>query len=135
MAHAGLEGVSVRGAVTREYGAILTPDALAFVAGLARRHTETVHELLARRNAVQARYDAGGRPHFLPQTKHVRDWSLLQGQGSVSGLAAAPRLSRSQHRRHAKQRGSTSIQPANPLCTRLPCACNLPKRSRRPIGS
>ena len=72
MAPASLEGVSVRGAVTREYGAILTPEALAFVAGLARRHTDTVHELLARRKAVQARFDAGGKPHFLPQTKHVR---------------------------------------------------------------
>ena len=72
MAPADLEGVSVRGAITREYGAILTPEALAFVAGLARRHTETVHELLARRKSVQARYDAGGKPHFLPQTKHVR---------------------------------------------------------------
>jgi len=61
----------VRGALTREYATILTPEALAFVAGLARRHTDTVHELLARRKAVQARYDAGGRPHFLPQTKHV----------------------------------------------------------------
>jgi malate synthase len=79
MAPAGLKGVSVRGAVTREFGAILTPEALAFVAGLARRHTETVHELLARRKAVQARYDAGGKPHFLPQTKHVRVWLLLHG--------------------------------------------------------
>jgi len=67
----GPEGVRVRGALTREYATILTPEALAFVAGLARRHTDTVHELLARRKAVQARYDAGGRPHFLPQTKHV----------------------------------------------------------------
>ena len=80
----GPEGVHVRGVVTSEYATILTPDALAFVAGLARRHTDTVHELLARRKAVQARYDAGGRPHFLPQTKHVRlfdrvgphDWLL-----------------------------------------------------------
>ena len=72
MAPPGPEGVSVRGVITREYAAILTPEALAFVATLARRHTDTVHELLARRKAVQARYDAGAKPHFLPHTKHVR---------------------------------------------------------------
>ena len=67
----------MRGVVTGDYATILTPEALAFVASLARRHTDTVHELLARRKAVQARYDAGGRPHFLPQTKHVCSLSVL----------------------------------------------------------
>ena len=76
MPRPGPEGFQVRGVVTGDYATILTPEALAFVASLARRHTDTVHELLARRKAVQARYDTGGRPHFLPQTKHVR--SLYQ---------------------------------------------------------
>jgi hypothetical protein len=33
------------------------------------KHTDTVHELLARRRTVQARFDAGQKPHFLPHTR------------------------------------------------------------------
>lgn len=57
---------------------ILTPDALAFVAGLARAYSPRVAELLARRVAVQAAFDAGARPAFLPHTAHVRagDWKV-----------------------------------------------------------
>lgn len=36
-----------------------------------RKHTAAVHELLARRRTVQARFDAGQKPHFLPQTRSV----------------------------------------------------------------
>lgn len=34
-----------------------------------------VEELLARRREVQARYDAGAKPDFLPETRHVREGS------------------------------------------------------------
>jgi malate synthase len=34
-----------------------------------------VEELLARRREVQARYDAGAKPDFLPETQHVREGS------------------------------------------------------------
>lgn len=67
-----MRGIAVRGSITAEFAPILTPEALSFVAGLTRRHGDTVRELLARRKAVQARFDAGELPHFLPETRHVR---------------------------------------------------------------
>ena len=68
-----MQGIAVCGRIQPEYAPILTPEALLFVAGLARRHGDTVRELLARRKSVQARFDAGEKPHFLPQTSHVCD--------------------------------------------------------------
>ena len=61
-----------------EYQTILTPEALAFLAHLARCHGSKVEDLLARRQTVQARFDAGAQPEFLPQTRHVRegDWQV-----------------------------------------------------------
>ncbi len=52
--------------------AILTPDALAFVAALHDRFGARRLALLARRDEVQAGYDAGGLPGFLPETAHIR---------------------------------------------------------------
>ena len=51
---------------------ILTDDALAFLAELTRSHRPRLEELLRRREEVQARYDAGEKPRFLPETAHVR---------------------------------------------------------------
>jgi len=51
---------------------VLTPDALAFVATLVRRFRPALHALLDRRGDVQARYDAGERPDFLPETQELR---------------------------------------------------------------
>ena len=53
--------------------AVLTPDALAFLARLARAYTPRVGELLARRAAAQAAFDAGARPAFLPHTAWIRE--------------------------------------------------------------
>ena len=52
---------------------ILTDEALEFLAELTRNHRPRLEELLARRKAVQARYDAGEKPRFLPETAHVRE--------------------------------------------------------------
>ena len=52
---------------------ILSPDAVAFVADLARRFGAEVAALRARREARQAANDAGLRPDFLPETRTVRD--------------------------------------------------------------
>jgi malate synthase len=52
---------------------VLTPDALAFVAGLARTFTPRVRELLARRRDRQLAYDAGRRPGFHPDTAQIRE--------------------------------------------------------------
>ncbi|MCW5837434.1 MAG: malate synthase A, partial [Labilithrix sp.] len=55
---------------------ILTPDALAFVVELVRKFRPRVVELLAKRAARQADFDAGKAPDFLPETADVRagDW-------------------------------------------------------------
>ncbi len=71
-------GMEISAAVTPEYAEILTPQALAFVAGLARKFEPTRQALLARRAARQKEFDAGKLPDFLPETRQVResDWSV-----------------------------------------------------------
>ncbi|GAB4816176.1 hypothetical protein N2152v2_003222 [Parachlorella kessleri] len=71
-------GVEIFGKMKPEYNTILTKDALEFVAKLARKYTDRVSELLERRRQVQARRDAGEKPDFLPETKHIRegDWKV-----------------------------------------------------------
>lgn len=61
-----------------EFARILTPEALDFVAELAERFAPRVRELLAAREARQARLDAGELPDFLPETRDLRegDWKV-----------------------------------------------------------
>jgi malate synthase len=56
-----------------EFASVLTPEALAFVAGLARRFTPTVRQLLAARERRQREIDGGQLPDFLTETRHVRE--------------------------------------------------------------
>ena len=58
------------------YDRILTPEALAFVAGLHRKFEKRRQELLVARVERQKRLDAGAKPDFLPETKSIResDW-------------------------------------------------------------
>ena len=95
------EGIEVRGAVRPEWTTILTPDAVRFVATLTRRFNPTRKELLARREARQARLDAGENPDFLPETQAVRDgdWQVAPPPPDLSATsyrwswyAAMPRL-------------------------------------------
>jgi len=60
------------------YDEILTPEAMQFVAELARRFRPRIEALLARRLERQAEIDAGKLPDFLPQTKEIResDWTV-----------------------------------------------------------
>ena len=71
-------GVEISGPITPEYAAILTPEALAFVAKLHRQFEGRRQELLARRQARQKDFDAGRLPDFLPETKSVREasWTI-----------------------------------------------------------
>jgi malate synthase len=57
---------------------ILTPSAIAFVEDLTRRFRPRIDELLERRRATQARFNAGARPDFLDETAAVRsgDWKV-----------------------------------------------------------
>ncbi|MBK8940142.1 MAG: malate synthase A [Polyangiaceae bacterium] len=52
---------------------VLSPDALAFVAGLVRAHRPAIQALLAARKERQRSRDAGEPLDFDPATKHVRD--------------------------------------------------------------
>lgn len=63
---------------TAGFETILSDDALAFVAALARRFSPQIDALLQRRVAVQATYDGGSRPEFLAQTAEIRngDWKV-----------------------------------------------------------
>jgi malate synthase len=52
---------------------ILTEGALRFLAALHRTFDTTRQQLLAAREAAQARYDAGAPFDFPPETAHIRD--------------------------------------------------------------
>ncbi|MDE3105322.1 MAG: malate synthase A [Acidobacteriota bacterium] len=71
-------GVSFTVPVAERYRAILTPEAVAFVAGLQRAFGQRRKQLLAARVERQARLDAGERPDFLPETRHIREseWTV-----------------------------------------------------------
>jgi malate synthase len=71
-------GVVIDAPVSPEYAAILTPEAIAFVAALQRRFNGRRLELLAKRGERQLRIDAGERPDFLSETAHIRsgDWTV-----------------------------------------------------------
>ena len=60
------------------YEAILTPQALDFLARLHRRFDATRQQLLQARRARQAAYDAGALPDFRADTAAIRasDWSV-----------------------------------------------------------
>jgi malate synthase len=63
----------ILGPIREGYEAILSPEAMGFVARLAQRFTPRVDELLKRRKARQAEIDAGKMPEFLPATADIRD--------------------------------------------------------------
>ncbi len=67
------QGVRIEAPLEPRFEEILTPEALAFLAGLHRRFEPRRRELLARRVARQGRIDAGERPDFLPATQAIRE--------------------------------------------------------------
>jgi malate synthase len=73
-------GVAVVGAQGPRFDEILTPAALAFLAGLHRRFEARRRDLLARRIERQKRFDAGETPDFLPETLAIRegDWRVAR---------------------------------------------------------
>jgi len=66
------DGVQILGPVSGPYAEILTPDALRFVAKLARRFEPTRQERLAARVKKQAELDEGARPDFPAETAEIR---------------------------------------------------------------
>jgi malate synthase len=71
-------GVDVFGPAREAFGHVLTPEALDFVATLQRQLGSTREELLRRRTARQAEFEAGELPDFLEETAGVRsgDWRV-----------------------------------------------------------
>jgi malate synthase len=65
---------------------VLTPEALRFVAGLTNAFGERCEELLARRRERQARFDAGERPDFIPDTSEIRAaaWRVAPIPGDIA---------------------------------------------------
>jgi malate synthase len=65
---------------------VLTPEAVEFVAGLHRTFDARRRALLVARAERQARFDAGGRPDFLPQTVGVRNgfWTVPEAPKTLS---------------------------------------------------
>jgi malate synthase len=72
------QGVDIRAPIKPGFESILTADALALVAKLHRAFNGRRKELLAARVERAQRLDAGERPDFLSQTRHVRegDWTI-----------------------------------------------------------
>ena len=66
------DGVEVVGALQEGYEAILSEDALAFIAGLHRAFDARRKELLQRRDERQVEFDNGALPDFLSDTEEVR---------------------------------------------------------------
>src|SRR5437899_912569 len=69
----------VLGAISDAQAEILSPAALEFLAALQREFNPRRLELLRQRKLRQEALDRGEMPHFLPETKSVRDgnWQVL----------------------------------------------------------
>ena len=72
------EGMQILGPMEPGFETVLTRDALAFLADLHRRFDGRRRELLAAREAYDARIAGGALPDFLPETQAVRDgdWTI-----------------------------------------------------------
>jgi malate synthase len=71
-------GMAIRAEVPADYASILTPEALDFIAGLARAFEPERERLLARRAQRQGELDRGVRPDFLGETRPLREanWTI-----------------------------------------------------------
>ncbi len=67
------QGMQINAPILPGFETVLTPPALELVARLHRAFEPRRRELLAARVARAKRLDAGERPDFLAETKHVRD--------------------------------------------------------------
>jgi malate synthase len=71
-------GLELLAPVPTDYAAILSPEALDFVALLSRQFGDRRTELLVRRSERQSEWDAGALPAFLDETANVRasEWTI-----------------------------------------------------------
>ncbi|MEW6045028.1 MAG: malate synthase A [Bacillota bacterium] len=80
------DGVEIRGKVTPEFARISTPEAVGFVARLAREFEGERSRLLQMRFARQQEILAGRMPTFLPETERVRrgDWRVAPAPADLA---------------------------------------------------
>jgi malate synthase len=71
-------GIHLLGKAPSEYAEILSPEALSFVADLAREFEPRRKDLMAARSRRQSEIDAGHMPGFLDETSAIRqaDWRV-----------------------------------------------------------
>jgi malate synthase len=71
-------GTHITGPVSAAGAEILSPQAVSFVAKLARKFEGRRRQLMAARARRQQEFDAGHLPGFLPETAHIRetDWKI-----------------------------------------------------------
>ena len=79
-------GINITAPVTSEQSSILTPDAVTFIAELARKFEPVRLSLLEYRVKRQIELDAGKLPDFLPETAAVRnaDWTIAAVPAELS---------------------------------------------------
>ena len=70
--NSSVAGVDISAEIRPEYEAILSSEAIAFLAELARRFTARRDELIQLREERQAAIDSGVMPDFLPETAAIR---------------------------------------------------------------
>src|ERR1017187_7971596 len=70
--------IEITGPVSPAWAGILTPEAVAFVAGLSRTFDARRQDLLEHRRQRQVELDNGSFPDFLPETEWIRqsDWKV-----------------------------------------------------------
>lgn len=77
----------VLGKTSDSVSRVLTEEACQFLAILHRTFEGTRRSLLNQRKIRQARFDAGEKPDFLPETKEIRDNGTWRGAHPAPGLA------------------------------------------------
>jgi malate synthase len=79
-------GVEIRGPAVADLDALLSAEALAFIAGLQRRFGARRLELLAARKKRQSELDRGILPDFLPETASVRGmaWTVAPAPADLA---------------------------------------------------
>src|SRR6056297_2392168 len=66
-------GIEIKASVTEPFKEILTPEALLFVADLAREFDGRRQQILEDRKKVQAEIDSGNFPGFPKETREIRE--------------------------------------------------------------
>ena len=78
-----IDGIQINAPHAAAFQTVLSADALAFLVQLHRRFNQRRKELLEERALTQEKIDKGWRPHFLEETKNIRE--------SAWQVAPAPR--------------------------------------------